>query len=150
MKHWKKGRGKLGVFEPLIRSWICNKGSKDRTNPQCIRTYKYGLSDNYIIADITWFLGDKNYTDHTIIGLDENKIITFWSFTSDGKNSTGKFCDVGDVHELAFGFEANMPAGIARQVFWPNEENGFNWAVESKTKKGWNRFVTQKFIPYEK
>ncbi|TXF74876.1 hypothetical protein [Chryseobacterium sp.] len=150
MVNWKKGRGKLGVFDPLIGNWICNKGSKDRMNPECIRSYKYALGKSYIIADITWVLGDKNYEDHTIIGLDDSKIITFWSFTSDGKNSTGEFSEVSDIHELAFGFEANMPAGIARQAFWPDETEGFHWTVESKTKKGWNRFVQQHFVKYEK
>ena len=33
------------------------------------------------------------------------------------------------------GFEATMPAGIARQAFWPDENEGFNWVVVSKTKK---------------
>ncbi len=149
MINWKKGRGKLGVFNPIIGTWICNKDSKDRMNPQCIRDYKQGLGNNYIIGHITWFLGDKNYEDHTIIGLDDAKVISAWSFTSDGKNSIGKYADVSDIHALAFGFEANMPAGIARQVFWPDEKEGFHWAVESKTKKGWNRFVHQHFTPYE-
>ena len=26
-------------------------------------------------------------------------------------------------------------------IYWPNPEGGFNWAVEAKTKKGWNRFT---------
>ncbi len=150
MINWKKGRGKLGVFEPLIGSWICNEGSKERMKPQVIRTFAYSLGKNYIMADVTWFLGDKNYEDHTIIGLDSSKIITSWSFTSDGKNSVGKLTDVSDVHESAFGFESIMPAGIARQMFWPDEKDGFNWAVESKTQKGWNRFVLLHFREYKK
>ncbi len=143
--HWKKGRGKLGLFDPLIGSWICNEDSSDRMNPQCIRSFRYDLGNNYIIEDVTWFLGDKQYKDHTIIGLNQEKQICFWSFTSDGKNSSGLLADVRDIHPQAFGFEAKMPAGIARQVFWPSEKEGFNWAVESKTKKGWNRFVLQTY-----
>jgi hypothetical protein len=34
-----------------------------------------------------------------------------------------------------------MPAGTARMIYWPDEESGFHWAVESKVKKGWNRFT---------
>ena len=60
----------------------------------------------------------------------------------DGRN-TGKFTDVSDLHELAFGFEATMPAGIPRQAFWPDEYEDFNWVVVSKTKKGRNRFIRQ-------
>ncbi|HNO99481.1 MAG TPA: hypothetical protein PKM83_07040, partial [Ferruginibacter sp.] len=61
--------------------------------------------------------------------------------TSDGKHSQGTLSDGSDVHPEAICFEALMPAGIARMVYWPNEEGGFNWAVESKNKKGWNRFT---------
>jgi hypothetical protein len=149
MANWKKGRGKLGLFDPLIGKWICNKDSKDRMNPECIRTFGYGIGNSYIIEDIVWNLGSKNYEDHTIIGLDDSKLIAFWSFTSDGKNSTGKFADVSDIHQQAIGFEATMPAGIARQAFWPDDDEGFWWAVESKTKKGWNRFVEQHFFKFE-
>lgn len=149
MINWKKGRGKLGVLDPLIGSWICNKGSKDAMNPTCTRIFRYDLGNNYIIADIMWHLGAKSYADHTIIGLDSAKILTSWSFTSDGKHSTGKLSDVSDIHEAAFGFEAEMSAGTARQVFWPDETDGFHWAVESKTKKGWNRFVHQHFFKNE-
>lgn len=142
--NWKKGRGKLGIFDPLIGDWI-SKGSKDQRNQYCTRSFKYDLGKNYIIEDVVWHFGDKKYIDHTIIGLDRDKVITFWSFTSDGKNSTGKFADVSDIHKQAFGFEATMPAGIARQVFWPDEEDGFNWVVESKNVKGWKRFVLHNY-----
>jgi hypothetical protein len=82
-----------------------------------------------------------------MIGLNAKKEICFWSFTSDGKNSHGVLSDVSDIHPDAIGFEAEMPAGIARQAYWPDEEDGFYWVVESKTKKGWNRFVKQHFKP---
>lgn len=145
MTTWKKGRGKLGIFDPLIGNWATNIGSKDRQKPYCTRSFKMALGNNYIIQDVAWFLGDKTYNDHTIIGLNNEKRICFWSFTSDGKNSHGTLADVSDIHPEAIGFEAEMPAGIARQVFWPGENGTFNWVVESKTKKGWNRFVHQVF-----
>ena len=150
MTKWKKGRGKLGLFQGIIGNWICNEGSKDRLNPQCSRSIQFHLDNKYIIQDIVWFLGDKRYIDHTIIGLSADKRISFWSFTSDGKNSTGVLCDVSDIHPEAVGFEAEMPAGTARQAFWPDDTTGFHWVVESKSKKGWNRFVHQHYVPYEK
>ncbi len=150
MINWKKGRGKLGVFDPLLGTWICNKGSKDRMNPECTRTFRYDIGNSYIIQDVVWNLGDKNYDDHTVIGLNNAKEITFWSFTSDGKNSTGTFADVSDLHQNAIGFEAQMQAGTARQAFWPDDNEGFHWVVESKTKKGWNRFVHQHYFPVKK
>uniref|UniRef100_UPI004047CD60 hypothetical protein n=1 Tax=Roseivirga sp. TaxID=1964215 RepID=UPI004047CD60 len=147
--NWKKGRGKLGIFDPLIGKWICNKGSKNRMQPECIREFQYQKGNAFIIQEVTWNLGDKSYDDHTIIGLNTEKIISFWSFTSDGKNAYGNLCDVSDIHPLAIGFEAEMPGGTARQAFWPDDTSGFHWVVESKTKKGWNRFVEQHYTSYE-
>ena len=54
-----------------------------------------------------------------------------------------------DVHPQAIGFEAEMPAGLARMVYWPHEEEGFNWVVESKTKQGWNRFTQHHYLKVE-
>lgn len=72
----------------------------------------------------------------------------FWSFTSDGKRSQGTLADVTDLHEEAVGFEAQLPTGTARMACWPDDEGmGFHWVVESKTKKGWNRFVEHHYRP---
>jgi hypothetical protein len=145
--NWKKGRGKLGLFAPLMGEWIANEGSQDAKQPECHRSFTPALDKQYIKLEVVWHLEKKNYTDWTMIGLNDKKEICFWSFTSDGKNSSGKLADVSDIHPDAIGFEAEMPAGLARQAYWPSEEEGFYWAVESKTKKGWNRFVKQHFTP---
>lgn len=147
---WKKGRGKLGIFAPLIGEWITNENSNDPQKPECHRSFEQTLDNKYIKLEVIWFRENNNYTDLTMIGLNDKKEICFWSFTSDGKNSTGKLADVSDIHQEAIGFEAEMPAGIARQAYWPAENEGFYWVVESKTKKGWNRFVKQHFIPKTK
>ena len=42
-----------------------------------------------------------------------------------------------------------MPAGLARMTFWPDETEGYRWAVESKTKKGWNRFTAHHYRAVE-
>lgn len=65
----------------------------------------------------------------------------FWSFTNDGKRSQGRLADVSDIHAEAIGFEAQMPAGLARQAYWPDGDGGVHWMVESKNKKGWHRFT---------
>lgn len=150
MTQWKSGRGKLGLFTPLIGNWICNKGSRDRMRPEVIRQFSFELDNSFIFQNVKWNLGDKVYADHTLIGLNAEKIISFWSFTSDGKNSNGTLTDVTDIHDEAIGFVAQMPGGVARQAFWPDGQNGFYWAVESKTKKGWNRFVEQHYLRNEK
>ena len=144
---WKKHRGKLGILYPLLGEWITNEDSDDPQRPKCTRTFEKTLDNKYVQLKATWFLEKKTYEDLTLFGLNASKEICFWSFTSDGKNSTGVLADVSDIHPEAVGFEAQMPAGLARQAYWPAEDGGFYWVVESKTKKGWNRFVKQHFTP---
>ncbi len=143
---WKKGRGKLGLFTPVLGAWICNRGSNDSQNPECTRHLEKILDGKYILLKVSWDLGNKTYDEMAMIGTDKEKNINFWSFTSDGKNSQGYLADVSDIHPQAIGFEAQMPAGLARQAYYPHEEEGFIWVVESKTRKGWNRFTQQHFL----
>jgi hypothetical protein len=136
---WKKGRGKLGILFPLIGSWIAEAESP-MGKVKCTRTFEPILRGNYIQLTSIWDLSRSLYSEHAIIGM-HNGILTCWSFTSDGKNSQGKIADGTDVHPEAICFEAEMKGGLARMIYWPNPEGGFNWAVEAKTKNGWNRFT---------
>jgi hypothetical protein len=136
---WKKGRGKLGLFAPLMGSWNTETDSP-MGKLNCTRIFESILSGNYIQLTAIWNFSGKSYHEHAIIGMDNDKL-SFWSFTSDGKKSNGNLADGTDIHPEAICFEAQMPAGLARMIYWPNLEGGFNWAVESKTKKGWNRFT---------
>lgn len=137
--NWKKGRGKLGILEPLLGSWIA-EGNSEIGKYKCTRIITKVLAGNYIQLIAKWEFVSKSYEELAIIGTDDNKI-SFWSFTSDGKRSAGQLADGTDVHSQAICFEAQMPAGIARMIYWPDEANGFHWAVESKNKKGWHRFT---------
>jgi hypothetical protein len=136
---WKKGRGKLGIFQPLIGSWEAEADSP-MGKLRCTRVFEPVLSDNYIQLTAKWHFTKGVYQEHALYGILDG-VVNFWSFTSDGKNSQGMISDGTDIHPEAICFEATMPAGIARMVYWPNEDGGVNWAVESKTKKGWNRFT---------
>jgi hypothetical protein len=72
----------------------------------------------------------------------------FFSFTNDGKRSQGLMADGSDVDPAAIAFEAEMPAGLARMIYWPIEDGtGFNFAVESRAAKGWNRFLRHEYRP---
>lgn len=135
---WKKGRGKLGIFSPLLGEWYAEAESP-MGKIKCTRKFTQVLGSNYIQLDAEWNFGKGSYVEHAVYGIKDGEIC-FWSFTSDGKNSTGKLSDGTDIHPEAICFEAQMPAGIARMVYWPAEQ-GADWAVESKTKKGWNRFT---------
>lgn len=136
---WKKGRGKLGLLQPLIGTWTALSDSP-MGNVKCTRQFTSVLNGNYIELNAMWEFGTKNYTEKALIGINEG-ILTFWSFTSDGKKSVGHLTDGTDVHPQAICFEAQMPAGTARMIYWPDEVSGFHWAVESKVKNGWNRFT---------
>jgi len=138
---WKKGRGKLGVLEPLIGEWIA-EAITPRGPVRCRRTLVKTLGATRIEMRVRWELGKgQAYEELAILGVGDGQAVSFWSFTSDGKRSQGVIADVSDVHPEAVGFEAEMPAGRARMVYWPDDHAGFHWAVESKTKKGWNRFT---------
>lgn len=143
---WKKGRGKLGVLAPLIGNWEAK--AETRMGPvRCTRSFAPILSGTYVQLIARWEFSDGVYEEHAFFGVDDGKKLAFWSFTSDGKHSQGVIADVSDIHPLAVGFEAQMPAGLARMVYWPNETGGVNWAVEAKTKKGWKRFTEHHYKP---
>lgn len=149
-KLWKKGRGKLGPFEPLLGKWVA-----EATSPmgpmRCTRTLEPILGGHYLQLTAEWVFGSmvkgKAYRELALIGVGDDKQVCFWSFTSDGKRSEGKLADVTEVHPEAIGFEAQMPAGLARMIYWPDVDGGYHWAVESNTKKGWNRFTEHHYHP---
>jgi hypothetical protein len=143
---WKKGRGKLGALDPLLGAWETEADSP-QGRVRCVRTFTRALGDRYVILEARWELPDRVYEEHALFGVGDDARLAFWSFTSDGKRSHGVLTDAGDVHPRALGFEAEMPAGRARMVYWPADAGGFHWAVESKTKKGWKRFVEHLYRP---
>ncbi len=137
---WKKGRGKLGVLDPLIGHWVA-KEQTERGPLVCTRTISRILDNKYVRLSVVWEFPDFRYEELAIYGVGPDGNIVFWSFTSDGKNSQGYLADVSDIHDLAIGFEARMPAGLGRMAYWPDEASGYHWVVEAQTKKGWNRFT---------
>lgn len=145
-KRWKRGRGKLGVLAPLMGSWKA-QASSPMGPIACARTFTSTLNGAYIQLSARWEMGKGAYEELAIIGVNADGEVTFWSFTSDGKQSSGKLADVSDLHPEAIGFEAQMPAGLARMAYWPDDTEGFHWVVESKTKKGWNRFTQHHYKP---
>jgi hypothetical protein len=137
---WKPGRGKLGRLQPLLGSWEASTESPMGVL-RCTREFSLVLGGNYVQLAAAWKMPGKVYEEHAIFGADSDGTLSFWSFTSDGKRSEGKLCEALEVHPKSLAFEAEMRAGTARMIYWPHETNGFLWAVESKTKKGWNRFT---------
>lgn len=144
---WKKGRGALGVFKPLLGTWRAQGDGPGPNGVACTRTFAELWGSNYVRLDARWETGPgKAYEEIALFGRDRDGALAFWSFTSDGKQAQGGPADGSDVHPQAIAFEAEMPAGTARFVYWPADE-GFYFAVESKTKRGWSRFLRHHYLP---
>lgn len=142
---WKPGRGKLGPMAPVIGRWRAQSDS-ERGPLICEREFSRILGDKYVQLDAAWrFDGGSaavdGYRERAIYGADKDGVLTFWSFTSDGKRSQGRIAVADDVHPKALCFEAQMDAGLARQIYWPDETDGVHWAVEARNKSGWRRFT---------
>jgi hypothetical protein len=147
---WKKGRGRMGPMAPLIGRWKAM--AETPMGPvACVRDYqKFG--DLYVRLDAEWLFKSKqaalkSYREVCMFGPDKDGVLTFWSYTSDGKKSSGRLSEADDVHPGSVCFEAQMDAGLARQVFWSDGGDGMNWVVEARTKKGWSRLAEHHYRP---
>jgi hypothetical protein len=104
------------------------------------------LGGTYVQLLARWYSRQGVYEEIAYVGVKPDGTIGFWSFTSDGKHSAGHLANVSDLHPEAIGFEAQMPAGLARMAYWPDDERGFHWVVEAKGRKGWKRFVQHHYV----
>ncbi len=145
---WTKGRGKLGIFTPLLGVWQ-TEAKSEMGLVKCHREYVKILNGKYIQLKAAWIWDGGSYDEIAMIGVNREKQVCFWSFTSDGKQSEGVLANVTDLHPQAFGFEAQMPAGLGRMAYWPDENEGFRWVVEAQTKKGWRRIVDHHYTRLE-
>jgi hypothetical protein len=141
---WKAGRGHLGVFKPLLGRWRTETNS-ERGPVVCERSFETVLAGKYIELRVDWQFENGGYQERCLFGVGPDKTLMFWSFTSDGKRSEGWRAEAPDLHPQALAFEADMPAGRARQAYWPHPDGGLAWAVESSMKKGWRRFVEHRY-----
>ena len=145
---WKRGRGKLGALQPLLGRWQAEADSQ--LGPaRCARVFERILAESYIQLTATWEIGTerKAYQEVALFGVGGSGAMELWSFTSDGKRSHGRLADVSDLHAEAIGFEAQMPAGLARQAYWPTADGAIIWVVESRNARGWNRFTEHCYRP---
>lgn len=144
---WGNGRGLLGPLDPLLGAWSATD-ARNGVTMACTRTFER-FGKGWVRLEAEWRMGeDQAYREIALFGADEAGALSFFSFTNDGKRSTGRIADGADVHPLAIAFEARMPAGLARMIYWPAETGpGFHFAVESRNKSGWKRFVTHAYRP---
>lgn len=146
MTAWKTGRGLFGPIKPLFGAWIADV-EMDGAAFTCTRTFE-PLGKGWVRLDAAWNLPQGAYRETALFGPGDDGALGFFSFTSDGKRSVGRLADGSDVDPAAIAFEAQMPAGVARVVYWPAESGpGFRFAVESRTKTDWNRFLVHDYRP---
>ncbi|MDH7974415.1 hypothetical protein QH494_19670 [Sphingomonas sp. AR_OL41] len=148
---WNRGRGLLGPLKPLIGDWATLRGAGDgpAAAMRCTRRFT-PFGKDWIELDARWQVGpDREYREIALFGKGDDDALGCFSFTNDGKRSVGRLSVGSDVDPAAIAFEAQMPAGLARMIYWPRADDapGFRFAVESRTKKGWNRFLLQEFGP---
>ena len=147
---WKNGRGKMGFMAPLLGSWRAEVPETPMGKVLCLRTFERALDGKFIRLTADWDIGEgaKTYREEAFYGLDREKVPSFWSFTSDGSTSQGRLCEIADLHPQGFGFEAQMPSGLARMGFWP-EGDGIMWVTQAATKKGWSDLARHHYFPVE-
>jgi len=146
MDDWRFGRGLLGPLKPLLGAWVSPPHAEGSPTPACSRALK-PFGKGWVELDARWEMGPRGvYREIALLGAMGDGVLGFYSFTNDGKRSEGRLADGSDVHPKAVAFEARMPAGLARMIYWPLADGvGFNFAVESRTKSGWNRFLRQEY-----
>src|ERR1700677_2464823 len=100
-KLWKKGRGKLGPFQPLLGHWVA-EADTPMGPVKVSRSLESVLDGHYLELKVLWEFGPsgsgKGYRETALIGVNDDKEVGFWSFTSDGKRSVGTIADVTDLH----------------------------------------------------
>lgn len=150
MGDWKKGRGTLGPLGPLLGHWAAVAAKMpDGSVGDCYREFT-AFGAGFVRLDASWDMGARGvYREVAFFGKSDGGALGIWSFTIDGKRSMGILADASDVHPDAIAFVAEMPAGTARSIYWPDDDGaqGFRFAVESKVKKGWNRFLDHRYRP---
>jgi len=163
-KLWNKGRGKLGVFDPLLGTWSASTDSP-RGPVRCRRVLEPVLGGSFLQLSARWEMGSvgsgMGYDEKAIIGVDNDGQVCSWSLTSDGKRSQGALADVTDLHAEAVGFEADVPADRVRMAYWPVEDGGCDlrssqqpcrdgtglWTTFTRVKKSSNALIIQTADP---
>lgn len=147
------GDGKRGatlrVFTPLLdRAWVA-EGDGPMGGYTCERHFERVLDGKFVRMVARWEFGEKTYEEIAMYGRDaREKRLAFWSFTSDGKHSHGVNVAADDAPDGAVVFEAEMPAGLARMIMWlSSDRDALHFAVENRTKSGWNRMIEQRHVP---
>lgn len=141
---WQRGRGRLGVLAPLLGTWVA-EGESEAGPFRCERRFARALHGTYIELRAEWRLPGRTYDEVALHGHDRDGALRFWSFTSDGRQSTGWRVDPDDLPHPGVAFEADLPDGRARYAYMAVPDGRLLYVVESRTANGWNRFVEHRY-----
>jgi hypothetical protein len=145
-ENWQRGRGRLGVLAPLLGAWVA-EGESEAGPYRCERRFERALHGSYVELRAEWRLPGGMYDEVTLHGYDRDGELRFWSFTSDGRQTTGWRVTADDLPHPGIAFAADLPAGRARFAYLAPPEGGLLYVAESQTARGWNRFVEHRYVP---
>jgi hypothetical protein len=91
----------------------------------------------------------SEYRGIALLGALADGKLGFFSFTSDGKRAEGRLADGSDIHTKAIAFEAQMPAGLARMVYWPLVECVIQAIVGSHFRASWAPVSDDRGQPFQ-
>lgn len=80
---WKSGRGAPGPMLPLLGVWR-HSGPSKLGAVKCVRSFDRILGGKFIQLRAEWRTSGKTYEEVAVFGLNRQKQLAFWSFTSDG------------------------------------------------------------------
>jgi len=115
---WGRGRGLLGPLDPLIGAWETTADS-ERGPLRIERVFTRVHGGRWVRLEVRWAFAEGVYEETAMFGRRADGTLGYWSFTSDGKHSEGWLAEAPDLPAQAVAFEAEMPAGRARQAYWP-------------------------------
>jgi hypothetical protein len=141
---WSPQPGLLGGLSPLVGTWVA-EGETATGDYRCERRFDEVLHRRYVQLVVTWILPGRSHEELALFGIDAEGVLRMWSFTSDGKQSTGVAARADDLPQPNVAFEADMPSGRARFAYWPEDE-GVRFVVEARTDSGWTRFLEHRYV----
>jgi len=141
---WTPGTGPLGPLMPLLGAWVA-EGETATGTFRCERRFDLVLHGGHVQLVATWLLPGRDHEELALFGAGPDGRLQMWSFTSDGKQSTGVHAVAADLPRPNLAFEGEMPGGTARFAYWPEPDGAVRFVVEGRTGDEWTRFLEHRY-----
>ena len=143
----------LSFFKPYCDTpWIF-QGTGSMGDYTCERRFERILGGKFVRMEVLWQVAKHTYGEVAIFGKtapgvdSSHKGLCFSSFTTEGKASLGLQVTPEDLSTGGIAFEADMPAGRARMMLWPEGREVLWLTVASRNASGWKPFLEQRLTP---